>query len=77
MTRNELWYFLIDGQKDTETGVVGNFYAYGNHCGDALERVSNASEEYNFSNQNLTEASCLLTRMSTATNLRECKLNSV
>lgn len=59
MTRNELWYFLIDGQKDTETGVVGNFYAYGNHCGDALERVSNASEEYNFSNQNLTEASCL------------------
>ncbi len=59
MTRNELWYFLIDGQKDSETGVVGNFYAYGNHCGDALERAMNASKKYNFSNPNLNEASYL------------------
>lgn len=59
MTRDELWYFLIDGQQDTETGVVGNFYAYGNHLGDALNRAIKASEEYNFSEQNLTEASYL------------------
>jgi hypothetical protein len=59
MTRNELWYFLIDGQQDIETGVVGNFYAYGEHLGDALNRAIKASEEYNFSEQNLTEASYL------------------
>jgi hypothetical protein len=59
MTGNELWYFLIDGQQDTQTGVVGNFYAYGNHLGDALNRAIKASKEYNFSEQNLTEASYL------------------
>lgn len=59
MTRDQLWYFLIDGQQDAETGVVGNFYAYGNHLGDALNRALLASEEFRFSKQNLTEASYL------------------
>ena len=39
MTKNELWYLLIDGQQDADTGVVGNFYAYGEHLGDALEKT--------------------------------------
>lgn len=59
MTNKELWYFLIDGQQDNETGIVGNFYAYGNHLGDALEKVIEASKEQSFSNHNLTEASYL------------------
>jgi hypothetical protein len=56
---NELWYFLIDGQQDKETGIVGNFYAYGHHLGDALQKVIQASLDYSFSNPNLTEASLL------------------
>ncbi len=59
MNNKGLWYFLIDGQKDCETGIVGNFYAYGSHLGDALEKVIEASKEYSFSNHNLTEASYL------------------
>lgn len=59
MTKNELWYLLIDGQQDTETGIVGNFYAYGNHLGDALDNTIRASVEYKFTNHNLTEASLL------------------
>lgn len=56
---NELWYFLIDGRQDSETGIVGNFYAYGQHLGDALQKVIQASASYNFNNPNLTEASLL------------------
>lgn len=56
---NELWYFLIDGQEDNETGIVGNFYAYGHHFGDALQKVIQASLNYSFNNPNLTEASLL------------------
>ncbi len=59
MIKNELWYLLIDGQKDLETGIVANFYAYGNHLGDALDKTINASIEYNFTNHNLSEASLL------------------
>lgn len=55
----ELWYFLIDGQQDKETGIVGNFYAYGHHLGDALQKVIQASLDYSFTNANLTEASLL------------------
>ncbi|RZK10357.1 MAG: hypothetical protein EOO43_20365 [Flavobacterium sp.] len=57
MTKNELWYLLIDGQQDAETGVVGNFYAYGKHLGDALDKTIKASIDYKFINHNLTEAS--------------------
>lgn len=59
MTKNELWYLLIDGQQDAKTGIVGNFYAYGNHLGDALDKTIKSSIEYKFANHNLTEASLL------------------
>ena len=60
MTKNELWYLLIDGQQDADTGVVGNFYAYGEHLGDALEKTIKASVDYKFiTNHNLTEVSLL------------------
>ena len=55
----ELWYLLIDGQQDSDTGVFGNFYVYGNHLGDALDKTIKASSEYEFSNHNLIEASFL------------------
>jgi hypothetical protein len=59
MTKNELWYLLIDGKQDAKTGIVGNFYAYGNHLGDALDKTIKSSIEYKFANHNLTEASLL------------------
>ena len=60
MTKNELWYLLIDGQQDADTGVAGNFYAYGEHLGDALEKTIKASVDYKFiTNHNLTEVSLL------------------
>jgi hypothetical protein len=59
MTKNELWYLLIDGQQDAKTGIVGNFYAYGNHLGDALDKTIKSSIKYKFANHNLTEASLL------------------
>ncbi|MFD2890853.1 hypothetical protein ACFS5J_02370 [Flavobacterium chuncheonense] len=59
MIKNELWYLLIDGQQDAESGIVGNFYAYGNHLGDALDKTIKASNDYKFTNHNLTEASLL------------------
>jgi hypothetical protein len=59
MTKNELWYLMVNGKKDVETGVFGNFYAYGHHLGDALSKVTKASSEYGFANHNLVEASLL------------------
>ena len=59
MIKNKLWYLLIDGQQDAETGIVGNFYAYGSHLGEALEKTIKASIEFKFANHNLTEASSL------------------
>lgn len=56
MIKSELWYLLIEGQQDAETGIVGNFYAYGNHLGDALDKTIKSSIEYKFKNHNLTEA---------------------
>ena len=35
----QFWYFLINGKQDEQTGVYANFYSYGQHCGDALERT--------------------------------------
>jgi len=58
-TKKELWHLLIDGQQDTDTGVYGNFYAYGNHLGDALDKTIKASNGHEFSNHNLIEASLL------------------
>ena len=59
MKKRELWYLLIDGQQDSNSGVFGNFYAYGNHLGDALDKAIKASNEFKFSNHNLIEASFL------------------
>lgn len=56
---NKLWYLMIDGEQDADTGVFGNFYAYGSHLGDALDKAIKASLEYGFTNHNLTEASAL------------------
>jgi hypothetical protein len=57
--KEELWYLLIDGQRDSKTGIVGNFYAYGQHLGDALGKVISASNDQDFKNQSLIEASFL------------------
>lgn len=56
---NELWYFLIGGQKDNDTGLFGNFYAYGKYLGDALRNTFNASIELNFNAPYLMEATLL------------------
>jgi hypothetical protein len=55
----ELWYFLINGQADETTGLYGNFYAYGQHLGDALKNTFVAAKQERFSNPNLMEASKL------------------
>jgi len=57
--KEELWYLFIDGQRNSETGVFGSFYAYGRHLGDALGKVILASFDQDFKNQNLVEASFL------------------
>ncbi len=59
MKKNELWYFLIEGEMDAETGIIGNFYAFGEHLGDALGKTIMAPFDFNFSNHNLIEASLL------------------
>ena len=43
--KKELWYFLIDGQIDNKTGMFGNFYSYGTHLGDALDKTIKALVE--------------------------------
>jgi hypothetical protein len=57
--KEELWYLFIDAQRDSKTGIVGNFYAYGQHLGDALGKVILASNDQDFRNQSLIEASFL------------------
>ncbi|SEL54001.1 hypothetical protein SAMN04487910_2758 [Aquimarina amphilecti] len=32
----QFWYFLIEGNLDDKTGAYGNFYTYGERCGEAL-----------------------------------------
>ena len=59
MMENKLWYLMIDGQQDAETGIFSNFYAYGSHLGDALDKAIKASIKHGFANHNLTEASLL------------------
>jgi hypothetical protein len=57
---NQYWYFLISGQADEFTGVIGNFYAYGQHCGEALEyALQAASQEYGIYNPVANEAARL------------------
>ncbi|TVT38567.1 hypothetical protein FNT36_20510 [Hymenobacter setariae] len=44
-TKNQYWYFLIGGPTDDINGLVTNFYAYGEHCGEALANALNAATE--------------------------------
>lgn len=57
--KNQLWYFLIDGQSDETTGLYGNFYSYGQHLGDALNNTFNDAKLESFNNPNLIQASKL------------------
>ncbi len=57
--KKELWYFLIKGVADTETGLFGNFYCYGQHLGDALENAYKAGKSERFNNPDLFQASKL------------------
>ena len=59
MPNEELWYLLIEGEHNAETGCVGNFYTYGAHLGDALEKTFHAAVDFQFANPNLLEASLL------------------
>ena len=56
---HELWYLLIEGQQDSDTGIFGSFYTYGSHLGDALEKTVKTSAGYNFKSPELIEASFL------------------
>lgn len=56
---HELWYFLIEGEQDSDTGTFGSFYAYGSHLGDALEKTLKASAVYNFNGPDIIEATLL------------------
>ncbi|MBU6122842.1 hypothetical protein [Hymenobacter siberiensis] len=57
--QNQYWYFLIGGQSDDITGIVGNFYAYGPHCGEVLANALQAAAENDFLNPQATEAARL------------------
>lgn len=59
MKKNELWYFLIAGEIDAENGTLANFYAYGDHLGDALDKIMMAPFDFDFNNLNPLEASLL------------------
>jgi len=52
----EFWYFLLEGQYDDNTGVFGNFFAHGTHCGEALNFAFEAARIDNFINPCVVEA---------------------
>jgi hypothetical protein len=52
---NEFWYFLIQGTLDKKTGVYGNFYTYGTHCGNALKKTLLIAEQEGIINPDLIE----------------------
>ena len=57
--KRELWYFLIKGEADNETGLFGNFYCYGQHLGAALENAFKEGKSERFNNPDLFQASKL------------------
>jgi hypothetical protein len=57
--KRELWYFLIKGEADNETGLFGNFYSYGQHLGAALENAFREGKSERFNNPDLFQASKL------------------
>jgi hypothetical protein len=48
VNHKQFWYFLIEGQQDNITGVYGNFYSYGEHCGESLYHALKAAKQNNF-----------------------------
>lgn len=52
---NEFWYFLINGTLDKKTGVYGNFYTYGTHIGNALQKTLIIAEKVGIINPELIE----------------------
>ena len=59
-TQNQYWYFLIGGQYEQDNGLVTNFYASGQHCGEALENALQAAiHEMGISAPEATEAARL------------------
>ena len=59
MEPTQFWYFLIDGQLANGDGVIGNIYAYGQHCGEALTNALNAAKEQDFMHPEAAEATRL------------------
>ena len=59
-TQAQYWYFLISGPTDDSTGLVANFYAYGQHCGEAIANaLQAATEELGINQPEATEAARL------------------
>ena len=56
---NQFWHFVIAGQQDEVSEVVGNFFSYGEHCGDALAKAFICAQEKNFHNPYVSEAARL------------------
>lgn len=52
----ELWSFLVEGIVDAETGTFANFYAYGNHLGEAIANVLAAAAANGFKEPHIIEA---------------------
>lgn len=56
---NQLWYFLVHGLINEKQGAYTNFFAYGEHLGDALDLTIRNSHKAGFINCDLVEASLL------------------
>jgi len=46
--QKEHWYFLIEGKQNMTKGVIGNFYAYGDHLGEAFRNALEAAGKNGF-----------------------------
>lgn len=55
----QFWYFLIEGKLDDKTGAFGNFYTYGQRCGDALGKTYLIAEQEGIINPTLIETTRL------------------
>jgi hypothetical protein len=55
--KQELWYIIVDGFVHANDAAVGNFYGYGSHLGEAIDRVLAAAEKVGFINPRVSEVS--------------------
>lgn len=55
----QFWYFLIHGLLNDKNGVYGNFYSYGKHCGEALEKTLEVAKLNGIQKPDLIETSRL------------------